>query len=128
MVDRCAGKTKEGKACSAKPRPGSQWCPWHDPALSVSRSQWSAKGGTNRSNRVRARKDLPADPMTMEQVGAYLGVVFLGVISRRIEPSIANAAANVAKTMSVIQTATEIEERLAAVELLIQHDNLQRGA
>ena len=61
MVARCPSVTREGKPCSATPRPSSAYCAWHDPDLSKWRSEWSAKGGSARSNRQRAAKQLPAD-------------------------------------------------------------------
>jgi hypothetical protein len=116
MVETCRGTTADGKPCAARPRPGSSWCPWHDPDLSDRRSEWSAKGGSNRSNRRRAKRQLPAEPLTAEEVHAYLGVVFRGVIGGTTEPGVATAAANVARAMMDVAKASDLEERMAEIE------------
>ena len=119
MVDRCRGTTKEGNPCGAKPRPGSDLCPWHDPALAARRSAWSAKGGQQRSNRARANKELPAEPMTLAELHSWLGIAFKRVIAGTMDPPIATAAANVARTMADLAKAAEVEARLAEVERVL---------
>jgi hypothetical protein len=76
MVDpelRCRGTTRDGKPCAAHPRPGTDLCPWHSPDLAARRAEWSARGGAGRSNKQRAKRALPAEPLTAEEVHSYLG-------------------------------------------------------
>ena len=72
------------------------------------------KGG--RANSASAKKALPADPMTTEELHAWLGVVFKGVIAGKIEPGVATASATVARTMAELLRATELEERITNLE------------
>jgi len=119
MVARCPSVTREGKPCSATPRPGSAYCAWHDPMLSKRRSEWSAKGGANRSNRQRAAKALPTELMSTDEIAAWLTIQYRKLITGQIEPGVATASATVAKAIAEIQRDAQIEERMAAIEALL---------
>jgi hypothetical protein len=116
MADRCLGTTKDGKPCGAKPLPGSQLCPWHDPAWAERRKEWSVRGGKGKANKARAKKALPVDPMTDAEVLAWLGVVFTRTIAGAMPPGVATAAAAAAKAMVAVRQASEWEARLAELE------------
>jgi hypothetical protein len=116
MVKRCASKTVSGSPCSATPVRPSGYCYWHDPALSADRDAARKRGGANRSNKARARKHLPAELMTNDEVRAWLGVVFKRVIAGVMEPGVATAAGSVARAMVAVKQAGELEERLTALE------------
>src|SRR5215210_8104300 len=116
MADSCLGTTKSGKACSAKPLPGSDRCPWHDPAWDDRRKAWSVRGGKGKANKARAKKALPVDPMTDAEVLAWLGVVFTRTIAGAMQPGVATAAASVAKAMVAVRQASELEQRLTELE------------
>jgi len=121
MADRCIGTNKSGKACSAKPLPGSDRCPWHDDAWAERRQAWSRRGGKGKSNAARARKTLPAEPMTDAEVHAWLGVVFKRVIVGTMEPGVATAAGSVARAMVAVAEsgkAEALERRLDELERL----------
>jgi hypothetical protein len=116
MVDaelRCRGTTKDGKPCGAHPRPGTELCPWHSPDLAGRRAEWSARGGMGRSNKRRAKKALPAEPLTAEEIHSYLGVVFRGVIGGKIEPGIGTAAASIARAMVDVAKVADFESQLS---------------
>jgi hypothetical protein len=115
--DRCQSLAANGKPCAAKVVDGCH-CAWHStaPEWVEKRRQWSAKGGTNRSNAARARKHLPADPMSAAELHCYLGLVFKRVITGKTEPAIASAAATVARTMSELAKASDLEARMAEIE------------
>ena len=119
MVGKCASLTRDGKPCSASPRPGSDYCPWHDPSLSKRRAEWSAKGGSGRSNKARSAKTLPAELMSSDEIAAWLTIQFRKLITGQIEPGIATASATVAKAIAEIQRGAQIEERLTAIEALL---------
>ena len=119
MVARCPSVTREGKPCSATPRPGSAYCAWHDPELSKRRSEWSAKGGANRSNKARAAKALPTELMSTDEIAAWLTIQYRKLITGQIEPGIATASATVSKAIAEIQRGAQIEERLAELEALL---------
>ncbi len=116
-VERCKGITKDGKPCAAKPRPGTEVCPWHSADLAERRREWSRRGGINSSNRARARKALPANVMTMQELHGVLGLTIRGVLSGRVEPSVANSVASLARAMTTVAEAGEFEQRLAALEV-----------
>jgi hypothetical protein len=116
MVARCIGTTKDGKPCAAKPRPGTQLCPWHSPDLAARRVEWSAKGGASKSNKARAKKALPDEPLSTDELLAYLSVAFKAVLSGKLTPNIGNALGTLARTMAEIRKTTEIEARLDALE------------
>ena len=116
MVARCPSTTRAGNPCSATPRPGSAHCAWHDPQLSPRRAAWSAKGGAARSNRARAAKQLPTEPMSTEEVAAWLTLQFRRLVAGELEPGVATASATVAKAVVELGRAALVEERLGEVE------------
>ncbi len=72
-------------------------------------------GGERRGqplNKQRAKKALPAEPLTAEEVHSYLGVVFRSVIGGKIEPGIATAAASVARAMIDVAKVAAFEGQL----------------
>jgi len=96
--------------------PGSPFCVSHDPSKVTQLAEWRRKGGYASSNKARAKKQLPAELMTNEQLHSYLGIVFTRVIVGKIEPGVANAAAGVARVMAELSRATELEQRIIALE------------
>lgn len=76
--DRCSGTNRDGGPCAAPCRPGRPWCAFHDPDVRERIAAGRVQGGRDKSNARRARKHLPAEPMTAAEVHAYLGVVFKG--------------------------------------------------
>ena len=113
---RCRGTTRDGKPCAAKPRPGTDLCPWHDPAMTERRAAWSAKGGRQSSNAARARKTLPAGCMTPSELQGFVGTVMRGTLAGRVEPNVAQAIGALARTMTALYPAAEFEQRLADLE------------
>jgi len=120
-VVNCNGITKGGTKCRARVIPGTDWCVFHS-ADAAQRKAWAAQGGANSSAQARAKKALPAEVMTIEEVTSWLGVVYRGVITKTIDPSVATAAANVARTMNELLRSQQIEERLASVETILGAD------
>jgi len=116
MADRCLGQTKDGTSCAAKPLPGSDRCPWHDPAWADRRQEWSKKGGRAKSNARRAKKSLPADIMTDDELLSWLGVAFRAVIGGKMQPNVGTAAASIAKAMVIVRQSSELEARLLELE------------
>ena len=119
MVARCPSVTREGKPCSATPRPSSAYCAWHDPDLSKRRSEWSAKGGSARSNRQRATRALPTELMSTDEIAAWLTIQYRKLITGQIEPGVATASATVAKAIADIQRGAQLEERIAELEAIL---------
>ena len=115
-AEQCQATNATGGPCGAKPQPGRSLCLWHDPQEAERRHQMSSKGGKARSNKARARKALPADPLSTEELHAWLGVVFKGVIAGKIEPGVATASATVARTMAELSKTDELEQRITNLE------------
>src|SRR3954471_9765873 len=99
MRDQCQGITKGGKRCRTKAQPGSTWCVFHDPARAEQRSQWSAKGGAGRSNTARARKGLPCEQLSTDELLAYLSLAFKQTLVQKLPAGVFNALANGARAM-----------------------------
>ncbi len=113
MPDRCLGRTKEGRPCSAKALPGSDHCPWHDEAWAERRQQWSKKGGKGRSNEARARKALAGDVRDLADVKARLMTALAKVEAGELEPGPANAMANLARAVVAVAGVADFEAQLA---------------
>jgi hypothetical protein len=96
--------------------PGSEWCRWHDPAREAERAEWSRKGGANRANRIRARKQLQDAVMSIDDIDAVLCRALVQVATGRMEPNIGSSMATIAKTITTIRTAGELEKRLDVLE------------
>jgi hypothetical protein len=54
--------------------------------------------------------------MSDTELHAWLGVVFKRLITGKIEPAIATAAASVAKAMITVEQAAQLEARVAELE------------
>ncbi len=114
--ERCQAITKNGSPCGATPVPGDTLCAWHAPSWEEKRRAWSRKGGEARSNKSRAKKQLPDNVMTPSELQGLLGLVLKGVVAGKIAPSVGNAVANLGRTIIATQEAAEFDARLATLE------------
>lgn len=113
----CTGITKAGKRCQARALPGSAYCVAHSPDVSdEQRRAWRAKGGAHSAKKIRARKNLPGEILTSDELAAWLSIVFRKLIVGQIDPPIATAAANLARTMTEINRAAEVQARIDELE------------
>lgn len=128
MVDRCSGKTKNGKPCAARPRPGKSHCPWHDPEFAEKRPEWSAKGGENRSNQARAKKNLPAEPMSNAEAHAWLSLAFRKALVNQMDAAMLNALSTASKALADLSRIVEIEAELAEAQRAIVDISARRSA
>ncbi len=119
MDNQCKGANATGQRCDAKPVRPSGWCYWHDPALEAQRSEGRRRGGAARSNKARAKKQLPDNVLTLQEVQGLLGVAFKGVLAGRLEPNIGTALASIAKSMVAVAGVAEIEEQIAELRRLV---------
>ncbi len=115
MADRCVGTNKGGQPCSAKPLPGSDRCPWHDPAWAERRKAWSVRGGHNKSNKIRAAKQLPAGVLTTDELRGVLGITIAKVLNGAVEPGVGSAVASLARAYVVVAEAGAVESLQAEV-------------
>ncbi len=113
---QCSGQTKAGERCKSWAMPDSEWCINHDPNRVTDLAEWRKKGGKQRSNQSRAKKQLPAEPLSIAELHSYLGVVFRRVVTGQTEPAVGTAAATIARTMAELSRAADFEERMTAIE------------
>ena len=125
MVDRCRAAAKGGKPCSARPLPGRDVCPWHAPELAERRREWSGRGGKGKSNAARAKRALGDEAMTLAEVKSVLCRALRKVEAGQMEPGPANALASLARAITQVAEASEIEERVVALEAAA---GIQRGS
>ncbi len=112
MDRRCKGANTAGAPCDAKPVRPSGWCYWHDPALEAERTAGRRQGGRQRANTARARK-------AMKGAGAVVPVLWQALndlAAGTLEPARGQAMASVARALVAVHEATELEERIAALE------------
>src|SRR5215210_7678984 len=113
----CSAQTKNGAACSAQAwRDGL--CRWHHPALEAQRAEERRRGGQNRSNAARAKKDLPAGVMTTDELRGLVGLTIKGVLAGRVEPGIGNSVAALSRAYVAVTEAGAVETLQAQVDEL----------
>jgi hypothetical protein len=113
---RCIGTNKSGEQCRGKALSNSRYCIAHDPARVVDMAEWRRQGGKAKSNKARARKQLPDAALSPMELQGVLSVTLKGLLAGRIEPGVANAAASLGRALVVIRDATILEERVAQLE------------
>lgn len=126
MATQCQGTNRTGEPCSAHVDDGQAWCRWHDPNRAEERTEWSRKGGQARSNRARARKQLAAAVLSIEDMDAFLCASMVKVAAGRMEPNVGSAVATIAKTVVGIRTAGDFEKRLQELEQTVDVGNVRR--
>lgn len=114
MANQCKSQNQKGEQCAAQPVRPSGYCYWHDPALEEQRQVNNARGGKNRSNEQRAKKELRK--YEDAELIAILSTVLSGLLQGKYEPGVATAAATVARTITQIRTSTELEARIQELE------------
>ncbi len=113
--EKCQAITKGGSPCGATPVPGVSLCAWHSPAWAEKRREWSRKGGTGRSNQVRAKKAL-GDRHDLMGVQARLVGALAKVEEGTLDPGRAQAMASLARAIVAVAQAGEMEGRLRELE------------
>lgn len=113
MAERCTATTKAGNPCSAQAWRGGL-CRWHSPDGEEERAAWRRKGGVGKGAKVRARKVAAA--LTGDDLQGYLAEALTGVLAATYSPGQANAVAALSRAIVAVKEATEIEDRLSALE------------
>ncbi len=126
MATNCLGQNKGGEPCSAYVDPGASWCKWHDPSRAEERLEWSRKGGQSRSNRQRARKQLAAAVLSIDDLDALLCRALVQVAGGKMEPGVGSAMAGIAKTIAGIRSTGDFEKRLEELEQAAGVGNVRR--
>jgi hypothetical protein len=108
MDGKCTATNKSGAACSAQAWK-DQLCRWHHPDLEAKRAEGRRKGGQNKSNAARAKKELPAGVMTNAELRGLVGLTIKGVLDGRIEPGIGNSVAALSRAYVAVTEAGAVE-------------------
>ena len=110
-VDKCAAKTRNGRPCRGLVRPGSDYCPAHDPARADARRRAASKAARSKpGGEIRDLKDRLeglADDVLAGRVEPKAGAVVtqtVGAYSRLMELE------------RKIRENEEFEARIAAIE------------
>ena len=115
-VGACQGTNRGGGPCGAKALPGEARCAWHHPAYAARRKAWSAKGGAARSNQARARRQLPAEAMTVAEVQAAVCRAIRRVEAGTMDSGPAQALGSLARTYAALAQLADVEARLGELE------------
>ena len=115
-TNECQGTNRTGGPCSATPQTNKSWCVWHDPALTEQRQRWNRDAGKAKSNKNRARKKMAEAVMSIDDLDALLCAALQQVADGTMEPNVGSTMAGIAKTITGIRTASDIERRLAELE------------
>jgi hypothetical protein len=116
MVLRCNATNSAGAPCSATPVRPSGWCWFHDPALTAERDAGRRKGGVERSNQSRARKQYADGALAPIEVQGLIGTTLRAVLVGKVTPGQGQAVAALARAAMTVREASEVEERLAELE------------
>ncbi len=115
MPNQCKHPNRTGGPCGASHfRDG--WCRWHHPDLESQRQAERAAGGAARSNKARARKQLADAVLTINDLDGLLCRALVQVAAGKLEPGVGTSMAGIARTITTIRTASELESRLSALE------------
>jgi hypothetical protein len=115
MDTKCREHNRAGGPCGAQHYKDG-WCRWHHPNLDAQRQAERAAGGAARSNKARAKKQLSEQVMSIADLDAVLCTSLAKVATGRMEPNIGSAVATLARTITTIRTASDLEKRLEALE------------
>ena len=115
MATRCQATNQAGQPCSAQHWQDG-WCRWHHPSLEAERREWSRRGGANRSNKQRAKRQLPDGALSAAQLNGLLGTTLKGVLVGRVEPNVGNCVASLARAIRDVAGWADLDERLSQLE------------
>ena len=126
MATQCLGTNRDGGPCSGHVNEGQEWCQWHDPEREAERQEWRRRGGQKKSNKQRARKQLSDQVLSIADLDALLCAALKRVATGTMEPGVGTAMAGIAKTITTIRTASDLERRLEDLERSAGIGNVRR--
>ncbi len=123
--NQCESTKRNGEPCQAQALPSSQQCWAHDPAQAEQRAEARRKGGRNRSKIVRLRGLVPPRLLPVyDRLERALAEVHDG----ELDPKQAQAMAALARAMTTVLTAGELEQRVRDLETAAQEPPERRRA
>lgn len=115
MATGCRAVNQAGNPCAAQPwRDG--WCRWHHPDLATDRAEWSRRGGSQKSNKARARRLYTDGVLSPVEVEGLVGTSLRAVIGGKMTPGQGQAVAALARAAMTVREVAELEQRIADLE------------
>jgi hypothetical protein len=124
MQQQCSGQTKAGERCRGKALPTSRYCIAHDPDKVVEMAEYRRQGGQARSNKARAQKELPAEPLSNAEAHAYLSLAFRRAMVGKLDAPMLNALSSAAKALQDLSRT--VEQDVVIAELSAELAALKR--
>ena len=115
MVTRCKAVNTAGNPCSGQPLLLDGCCYWHSALTVEERAAARRRGGLNRSNAARAKKQLPAGVLTTDELRGVLGLTIAKVIRGDVEAGVGGAVASLARAYVAVTEAAGVETLQAEV-------------
>jgi hypothetical protein len=84
--------------------------------LAAERDAGRRKGGQERSNQARARRQYEAGGLTPNEVQGLLGSAMTDVVGGRLTPGAAQALAALARAAMTVREVSELEQRIGDLE------------
>ena len=112
-VASCRATRRDGLPCTSTIVLASGYCGAHDPERRQQMAEARTRGGQGRSSAARLRGLLPP---RLVPVFGRLETALDDVLSGKLDPRQATAAASVARALVAVLTAGELEERVRQLE------------
>ncbi len=123
--NQCESARRDGGRCKAPALPNRPYCFAHDPELQEQRQAARKRGGRNRADVVRLRGLTPPRLLPIfDTLEAALREVHAGDIT----PQQATAMAALARALTTLLTAGELEARVRELEQAAQGSSTRWGA
>ncbi len=121
-MNPCEALTKSGELCKAAAMPGSDFCPFHDPALAASRAASRRAGGHARHGRKIGPvgvQTVAGDAPTVQDIAAVLWAELKIVSGKEESMSRARTIAYLSEKILKALEVGELAERLEALERIM---------
>jgi hypothetical protein len=125
----CRAITRLGQRCKARPLTGTDWCLMHSEDVSPEqRREWAARGGRHSAARIRARKQLPMEPLTADEVASYLSIGIRGVLAGSVAPPVLTAISNAARALAEVRRDGDVQARIDELEAALGLTRIRRSS
>lgn len=115
MSERCTATTKAGNPCTAYAH-ADGFCMFHHADRDALQREGRAKGGKAKSTQARAKRRFLADALTPKELEGVIGSTLRQVMAGDLPPGVGSAVASLARAAVTIREASELEDRIAALE------------
>lgn len=109
MAEQCGATRKDGRQCTARPRPGVALCWAHDPATATKRKHAHAASGQNRATVKRLERAMLG---TLRPILDILYGALVGLEAGTVEPRTAVAMASVAGAITKMYEVATLQAQM----------------